>query len=70
MARNLRAHMVAVEDKSMKRFVRDTLTLASLALILDVNPASAQEQVRIRGTIEGVEGTSEVRLDRPKAKGK
>ena len=40
----------------MSRTIQHALTAATLALICTVLPASAQETVRIRGTIERVEG--------------
>jgi len=40
----------------MQNLTRHALAAASLALICGVAPASAQETIRIRGTIERVEG--------------
>jgi hypothetical protein len=41
----------------MSRTIQHVLAAASLALICNVLPAAAQETVRIRGTIERVEGS-------------
>src|SRR6266481_1443074 len=40
----------------MSRTIQHVLAAASLALICNVSPATAQETVRIRGTIERIEG--------------
>src|SRR6266481_2388436 len=44
------------ERNTMSRTIQHALTAATLALICTVLPASAQETVRVRGTIERVEG--------------
>ena len=40
----------------MSRKIQYALAAASLALICNVLPAAAQETVRVRGTIERIEG--------------